>query len=114
MITDMNYLQTMSGGDHDLINEMINIFKVQVNEFSQDFHKHLEQENYIDLGKLAHKAKSSVAIMGMNDLSKKLKELELLTKNGKKTEKYQEYIEYFNAECKLALKELEEYQKSLT
>ncbi len=113
MVTDMNYLQTMSGGDRDLIIEMINIFKVQVNEFNQDFHKHLERKNYADLGKLAHKAKSSVAIMGMNELSKELKELELLVKNGEKTEKYQEYIEHFKTECKLALKELEEYQKSL-
>lgn len=113
MKTDLNYLKTMSGGDTRLINEMIDIFRDQVDEFSQEFNTLLEKNDYINLGKLAHKAKSSVAIMGMNDLAEKLKELELLTRKGEKSEKYPEYIRIFNTDCKIALKELDDFQQSL-
>jgi HPt (histidine-containing phosphotransfer) domain-containing protein len=103
----------MSGDSVELIVEMIGIFEVQVKEIQVEMQQNLDNKNYDALGKLAHKAKSSVAIMGMDTMSKKLKELELLTKNNDKIEKYQEYIDLFTIECEEAVKELHEFQKSL-
>jgi HPt (histidine-containing phosphotransfer) domain-containing protein len=103
----------MSGDSVELIVEMIGIFEVQVKEIQVEMQQNLDNKNYDALGKLAHKAKSSVAIMGMDTMSKKLKELELLTKNNDKIEKYQDYIDLFIIECDEAVKELHEFQKSL-
>jgi HPt (histidine-containing phosphotransfer) domain-containing protein len=70
----------------------------------------LNKKDYDSLGKLAHKAKSSVAIIGMDALSKKLKELELLCMEKKKTEIYQEIISNFKAECIIVIQELQDYK----
>lgn len=114
MKTDLSYLQTMSGGDRGLIHEMIDIFIDQIKEIEDGMKVLLHEKNYDSLGKLAHKAKSSVAIMGMNSLAKKLKELELLTTKNHKIEKYPEYLKLFSAESKEAIIELREYQQKQT
>ena len=85
MKTDLSYLKSMSGDNQELIHEMIEIFTSQVEEFMVEMQDLLDDDDYEALGKLAHKAKSSVAIMGMNNLAKKLKELESLTQNGQRS-----------------------------
>lgn len=109
----MNYLRTMSGNNPELMAEMIDIFTEQVGDLFQDMKNNLESEDYETLGKVAHKAKSSVAIMGMNELSAKLKELELLTKENEKPETYPSYIELFQNETKEAIIELKGIKDSL-
>lgn len=114
MKTDLNYLKTMSGNSSELISEMIDIFRNQVDEFSLELQKLYDSQNYEGLGKLAHKAKTSVAIMGMDSLSNQLKILEKSALSGKNPETYQEIINYFKSECKEALKELTDFQNQLS
>jgi HPt (histidine-containing phosphotransfer) domain-containing protein len=113
MITDLTYLKGMSGGSSDIIKEMIGIFIEQTQEYIVDMQKHLDEKDYLSLGKLSHKAKSSVAIMGMNDLAADLKTLELLTKDSKDIETYQGYVDKFITQCKAAISELNEIQGNL-
>jgi hypothetical protein len=47
--------------------------------------------------------------MGMKDLAQKLKELELLAREGKDTESYPAMIDDFRNECKIAIAELQDY-----
>ena len=108
MITDLSYLSGMSGGNPDIIKEMINIFIDQTQEYIIDMQKHLDEKNYLQLGKLAHKAKSSVAIMGMNDLAVELKTLALLTKEEKDIEGYPKIVDNFRNLSKQAIAELKE------
>jgi HPt (histidine-containing phosphotransfer) domain-containing protein len=84
------------------------MFREQVVEFHNEMKSFLEQKNYLSLGLLAHKAKSSVAIMGMSDLADLLKTLELQAKEGKETEKYQSYIDRFRNDTAEAVKELDD------
>ena len=95
MKTDLSYLQEMSGGNRELVIEMIDIFKSQVVEFGKDMKNHLQKKEFEQLGKLAHKAKSSISIMGLNNLVKDLKTLENLAREGKNPEKYPELISNF-------------------
>jgi HPt (histidine-containing phosphotransfer) domain-containing protein len=88
------YLDSVSGGDHETFYEITSKFREQVAEFN--------------LGLLAHKAKSSVAIMGMSELAVMLKTFELQAKEGKETEKYESYISRFRNETEEALKELDD------
>ena len=107
MITDLNYLKTMSGGDDKFIAEMIGLFREQIDEYNTLMPELLKDKRYIDLSKLAHKAKSSVAVMGMNDVANLLKELEVLASEGKEIERYGDMVEEFLQQCQLALSELE-------
>jgi len=79
----------------------------QVPEFIGNMKKHLEEKNYIELGREAHKAKSSVMIMGMEDLGLDLKSLQLATINGTQEETYPQHFQKFENECHIALEELE-------
>jgi HPt (histidine-containing phosphotransfer) domain-containing protein len=102
------YLDSVSGGDIETVREIVEMFRGQVVEFHDEMKSFLEQKNYNSLGLLAHKAKSSVAIMGMRDLADLLKTLELQAKEGKETEKYQSYIDRFRNDTAEAVKELDD------
>jgi len=107
MITNLNYLKTMSGGDSAFIMEMINLFIEQVQEYSALMPALLEEKKWEDLGKLAHKAKSSVAVMGMNETADLLKEMEILAREAKDVERYPDMVAQFLANCSQAITELQ-------
>jgi HPt (histidine-containing phosphotransfer) domain-containing protein len=107
MIADLNYLKTMSGGDSKFIQEMIELFREQIDEYKIIMPDLLQQERYEDLSKVAHKAKSSVAVMGMTKVAELLKELEILAQGGTHVEKYGPMIDEFLEQSQLALKELQ-------
>ena len=96
MITDLKYLQQMTGNDRDMMKEMIELFLSQLVEVRSDFAILMSNKNWVELSRLAHKIKSSAIIMGVEDMSNEMKELELLAKESKSPEKYSEYIARFN------------------
>lgn len=110
---DLSYLESMSMGSNDLIKEMIQIFVDQLPEFTEGLVKHLNNNELHQLGALAHKAKSSVAVMGMNDLATDLKTLELTAKAGESPEMYPVLVEKFILQVTVSAKELTEYAKTL-
>lgn len=107
MITDLNYLKTMSGGDAKFIQEMIALFRDQIEEYKQYMPDLLRKKDYDNLSKMAHKAKSSVAVMGMAKVAEDLKELEILAHEGKDVEKYESMVAHFLEQSRLAIEELE-------
>jgi HPt (histidine-containing phosphotransfer) domain-containing protein len=107
MITDLNYLKTMSDGDPKFIREMIGLFREQVEEYRVTMPDLLRKKDYENLSKTAHKAKSSVAVMGMQEVADLLKELELLAHEKKEEERYEEMISRFLEQSRMALEELE-------
>ena len=107
MITDLEYLKTMSGGDAAFIREMIDLFREQVDEYKQLMPELLRKKDYDSLSKMAHKAKSSVAVMGMTHVADLLKELEILANEGKEAERYEAMTDEFLTQSQLALDELD-------
>jgi HPt (histidine-containing phosphotransfer) domain-containing protein len=105
---NIEYLDTVSGGDTDIIHEIVDIFKEQSIEIHNEMIVLLSENNYPALGLLAHKAKSSVAIMGMDNLAQMLKTFELQAKEGKEAQLYQSYIDRFKFEIDAAILELED------
>ncbi len=112
-IVNVGYIEEVCDKSRELIKEMIDIFRNQVSEFKDEMGKLYSEGEYYDLGQLAHKAKSSVAIMGMDDLADKLKELEINTKEGIKTETYGDYLSIFYKQTDEALDELDRYLETL-
>jgi HPt (histidine-containing phosphotransfer) domain-containing protein len=106
--TNTEYLDSVSGGDPDVTREIIAMFREQSVEIYGEMKTHLSEGNYVQLGQLAHKAKSSVAIMGMNELAIMLKNFELQAKEGKETHLYASYIERFKSDTDAAIIELDD------
>lgn len=109
MKTDLSYLQNMTDGNMELIQEMIDIFISQVKEYGQKMKQLFKEKKWMELSKLAHKAKASVAIMGMSELSEELKELEIMAKEKKHINKYHDFIHKFINDCDEAVKELKRF-----
>ncbi|MDY0098747.1 MAG: Hpt domain-containing protein [Bacteroidales bacterium] len=101
------YLEMVAGSDPELKKDLVRIFREQVIEFYSEMQTLLSQKKYTELGLLAHKAKSSVAIMGMDSLAEMLKTLELNAKDGLNPSEYGSYIERFGSDTRSALAELE-------
>jgi len=102
------YLNSVSEGDPEIINEIVAMFKEQTKEIYDEMRNHLANKNYHLLGLLAHKAKSSVAIMGMSDLALMLKTFELHAKDGIQSDLYGSYVTRFKTETEAAIAELED------
>lgn len=102
------YLDSVSAGDNDVTIEIIEMFREQVAEISAEMMKLLDEKNYYNLGLLAHKAKSSVAIMGMAELAGILKTLELTAKEGIETQNYESYVTKFRVDTAEAVRELDD------
>jgi len=111
---DLTYLESMSMGSNEMVVEMIRIFLDQIPEFTEGLQKLLEEQNYVELGALAHKAKSSVAVMGMNQLADDLKTLELNAKAQTDPESYPVLVNRFIEQVTVTGQELEAYVSSIS
>lgn len=108
MRIDLTYLREMSAGNYELVKEMVEIFNEQAVEFRTNMQKYLEQGDWLNLGRTAHKAKASISIMGLNDLAAELKSLELDSKEGKNTHQYKNTVDKFLQACDDISNELDE------
>jgi len=80
-IINLTYLESISDGDSDIIKELITIFIDQMPEFYDGFAESYEKSEWLKIAAFAHKAKSSVLSMGIDELGNKdLKNLELICK----------------------------------
>lgn len=107
------YIVSVSGGDNDIIRELVSMFREQAEEITNEMQQLLQSEKYFELGLLAHKAKSSVAIMGMADLAIMLKTFELQAKSEDEKHLYQQYISRYAGDTQNAIVELDDFVTSL-
>jgi len=108
-----DYLEMVAGGDTELLKELISMFRDQVAEFNSEMNELYSEGNYHALGTLAHKAKSSVAIMGMDSLANMLRKFESEALEGNNKEMYESYISRFENDTSSALSELDALIKNL-
>lgn len=105
MIT-LDYLNEISDGNTDLINDLIEMFLEQVPDYQKSMHDLHSKKDWENLGRIAHKAKSAILMVGMNNLAQELKKLEENANEGKNINEYQEIIAKFVRESDIALQEL--------
>ena len=103
---NLDVLKEISEGSNDLMRDLIFLFISQIPVFIEQLDYYNKNEDYISLGKLAHKIKSSVSMMGISELSSDMKKLEQLAQAKKDTKKYPEYIERFKCISTEAVSEL--------
>ncbi|HEY5511211.1 MAG TPA: Hpt domain-containing protein [Prolixibacteraceae bacterium] len=104
--TNLRYLKTITEENSAIVREMIEMFTVQVPDFIKNMKMHYDSKQFIALGKEAHKSKSSLQIMGMNELEKEMKDFQLKTIEGTDIESYPKYIALFETQCLAAVEEL--------
>lgn len=73
---DLTYLDEISGGDKDFILEIVHLFKEQMPESIEEMKAHLEKNDNVKIGEVAHKAKPSAIYIGNKTLEQRLRELQ--------------------------------------
>lgn len=79
--TDLSYLSELSGGEPDVIKAAVAKFVDSTPEMLDHLDEHLAKGQYIDLGKAAHKLKSSVAFMGITSIHDTIVKVETIAKS---------------------------------
>jgi HPt (histidine-containing phosphotransfer) domain-containing protein len=104
-----DYLVNITGGDSETMQEIVAIFRDQMPEFITEMKSLHDSGKFFELGLLAHKAKGSVTVMGMDETAKMLKEFELSAKAGEEKEKYPGFISRFEQDAATVLAEIDHY-----
>jgi HPt (histidine-containing phosphotransfer) domain-containing protein len=76
MLYDLTELRSYSNGDKDFELDMFQTFLDQTSEFLTQLDGFMLHNNTLEVGKVAHKFKSSVGIFGMESIRKNLELLE--------------------------------------
>lgn len=105
--TNLNYLKSITDDDPEILREMIGLFLLQVPDYIVNMNKYYREGQYDLLSREAHKAKSSLDIVGMTDLGKEMKVLQLIILEGGDVKECLPYITIFEEQCKSAVLELQ-------
>lgn len=112
-IINITYLNSISNGDNKFINELIDMFLEQIPDYQNRLISLHKENDFENLARLAHKAKSAIIMMGMNDLASDLKKLEENAKEKKNIGDYHEIIVKFVNDTNSAILELKELKETI-
>jgi HPt (histidine-containing phosphotransfer) domain-containing protein len=90
-------INEVADGNHDLICDMVTIFFQQIPVYNRQLDFLYAKNDHAALGKLAHKIKGSVSLLGIKQLVKVMKEFENNANKGQYPEKYPDYINLFKS-----------------
>ena len=112
-LVNMTYLNSISNNDSRFIIELIDLFFEQIPDYQIKLNQYYENKDWFNLGRTAHKAKSAIIMMGLEDLAVELKKLEENAKEEKNIGDYQEIIVKFVDETNSAITELKEIKEKI-
>jgi two-component system, sensor histidine kinase len=92
---NLHYLDSIGEGDNKFKNELVKIFLQQLPVLMKELSDYMEQNEYQQLAAVAHKAKSSVAMMGISTLQDDMAKLERLAREGKSKNLYRPIVTRF-------------------
>jgi CheY-like chemotaxis protein len=84
---DLSMVQSVSGGDEGFIKKMVALFIETVPQNVLELKNALHEENWDQVGKTAHKLKSTIDSMGIKSIRQEIRSVEL---NAKQKESLQE------------------------
>ncbi len=112
-LINLSYLESISNGDNHFILELIDMFFEQVPEYQKRLQLLYQKKDWYNLGRTAHKARSAILMVGMENLASELKKLEENAKVEKNIHEYQEIITKFVDYSNIAIKELNQIRKEI-
>ena len=107
------HLDSITGGDNKFKQELIDVFVQQMPILAVGLEKALQEKNYAQLGAIAHKTKSSVALMGIESLRLDMATLEKKTKTGEDIDTYAGIVTNFISVSTDVLSEIELLRQSI-
>ncbi|MGE4289450.1 MAG: ATP-binding protein [Salinivirgaceae bacterium] len=92
---NLDYLNSIGQGDNKFKNDLIDIFREQIPKLAEQLKKALDDKEYTELSAIAHKAKSSVAMLGIITLKSQMETLENKAREAEEPETYAQLVNDF-------------------
>ena len=110
---DPTHLDSVTDGDEKFKQELISVFVQQMPTLLVGLEKALQDKDYKRLSAIAHKTKSSVALMGIESLRADMAELEQKAKVGEDEECYKQIVTNFIEVSTDVLAEIETLRENI-
>lgn len=103
---DLSYLNQVFQGNKDLVDNIINLFLQQVPEYINEMVNCVERNDLLSLHPLAHKAKSSIAMLGLKNMEQNIIRIEQDSKHNRNLEDIPQIVMMVQNECAIVYQQL--------
>ncbi len=103
---DFSYLEKVSGNNKEFIREIADAFIKSIPNSIQELEHNVENENWVELARVAHKIKPSITLLGVHNLKDKIVKLEEEAKLHKNPWQLTKLSKEVSAELKETLESL--------
>lgn len=103
---DLSYLNQIFQGNQEMIRNIIGLFLQQVPQYIQEMEECLHRNDLAGLHPLAHKAKSSISMLGLRTMEEMVLRIERSSKEHRNIEQLPELVAQVRTECELANRQL--------
>ena len=105
---DLSYLNQVFQGNREMINNIITLFLQQVPDYIREMEECVRKNEPLSLHPLAHKAKSSVSMLGIKDMEVDILQIEQDSKNLRNLEALPSLVGRVRENCNLVYDQLKE------
>jgi HPt (histidine-containing phosphotransfer) domain-containing protein len=105
---DLSYLNQVFQGNREMINNIINLFLQQVPEYIREMEECVRKNEPLSLHPLAHKAKSSVSMLGIKDMENDILQIEQDSKHLRNLEGLPLLVSRVRENCQIVYDQLKE------
>ncbi|MCB0395916.1 MAG: Hpt domain-containing protein [Flavobacteriales bacterium] len=105
-VTDLSYLNDLSGGDPAFVVEMIDLFNDKIPEYLQQLENHMLKQDWQEVKALAHTIKPNIDYMGIDNLKEVVRRIEKLAGEETETEEIPALLSKMKEVCSEAIQEL--------
>jgi HPt (histidine-containing phosphotransfer) domain-containing protein len=102
-----------NNNNEDLI-QLIDVYLTELPVQMSALHEAMNEKDYPSLSKHAHSLKSSIRVLGLDEMANESYKLELLAKEEKDTDKYPEIIKEITTNAGKALEELKNLRNEIS
>lgn len=112
---DLNNLYELTGGEEDLLKEILDLFLDQTPDLMDKVLTHFESNEYDRVREFSHTLKPTFTYVGMDKATELAEKIELLAdKNNPDAEKLEALIDELNVICRQALEKVKKARSSIS
>lgn len=105
---DLSYLNQVFQGNREMINNIITLFLQQVPEYIREMEECVRKNEPLSLHPLAHKAKSSVSMLGIKDMESDILQIEQDSKHLRNLDGLPRLVDRVKDNCQIVYRQLQE------
>jgi HPt (histidine-containing phosphotransfer) domain-containing protein len=110
---EVSLLNKRTGYDPELMKEMFLVFKEKYQEYFDLLRIRFNNNDWVGVSEIAHRAKSSVAIMGMESIREAFDKMESITSNGNEMANFETHLNNLHNDVIDAISQIEDYIQQL-